>query len=153
MFLPYITKISCRKADFQEREMEETAIKDFRVLVVDDEKMIRHLIGTVLERYHIKSDFAENGQSAFEKWKSVYYHAIMMDINMPVMDGFEVVKQIRKEERETDRPYTPVIALTSLELQNGSMKTAVFDHYIKKPFSIPQITEAMNLILNLPSPL
>jgi len=104
--------------------MEETAIKDFRVLVVDDEKMIRHLIGTVLERYHIKSDFAENGQSAFEKWKSVYYHAIMMDINMPVMDGFEVVKQIRKEERETDRPYTPVIALTSLELQNGSMKRA-----------------------------
>jgi CheY-like chemotaxis protein len=115
--------------------------------------MIRHLLGMILERYKIKSDFAENGYSALEKWKSVRYQAIIMDINMPVMDGFEAVKQIRKKEKETNRPYTPVIAVTSVVPKKGSMKTAGFDHFIKKPFSIPQIFEALNLFLNLPSPL
>ncbi len=132
--------------------MEETAINDSHVLVVDDDPMIRHLIGTILERYQIKSDFAVNGYSALEKWKSVRYQAIMMDINMPVMDGFEVVKQIRKKEKETNRPYTPVIAVTSVASRNDSMKTAGFDHYIKKPFSIPQFAEVINLFLNQPSP-
>ena len=132
--------------------MEETAINDSHVLVVDDDPMIRHLIGTILERYQIKSDFAENGHSALKKWKSVRYQAIMMDINMPVMDGFEVVKQIRKKEKETNRPYTPVIAVTSVASRNDSMKTAGFDHYIKKPFSIPQFAEVINLFLNQPSP-
>ena len=132
--------------------MAETAINDSRVLVVDDDPMIRHLIGTILERYQIKSDFAVNGYSALKKWKSVRYQAIMMDINMPVMDGFEVVKQIRKKEKETNRPYTPVIAVTSVASRDDSMKTAGFDHYLKKPFSIPQFAEVINLFINQPSP-
>lgn len=132
--------------------MEETAINDPRVLVVDDEPMIRTLMGHVLERYQIKIDFAENGYSALEKWKSVRYHAILMDINMSVMDGFQAVIEIRKEEKEIDRPYTPVIAITSFELHNGSIKKAGFDYYIKKPFSLSQIFEVMNLVLNLPFP-
>ena len=132
--------------------MEKTAIHDSHVLVVDDDPMIRHLIGRILERYQIKSDFAVNGYSALKKWKSVRYQAIMMDINMPVMDGFEVVKQIRKKEKETNRPYTPVIAVTSIASRNDSMKTAGFDHYLKKPFSIPQFAEVINLFINQPSP-
>jgi len=132
--------------------MEETAINDPYVLVVDDEPMIRTLMGNVLERCHIKSDFAENGYFALEKWKSIRYHAILMDINMPVMDGFQAVIEIRREEKETDRLYTPVIALTSFELHNGSIKKAGFDHYIKKPFSLSQIYEVMDLVLNPPSP-
>ena len=131
--------------------MEQTAGNDSRVLVVDDEPMIQHLIGTILERYRIKSDFAENGHSALEKWKSVRYHAIMMDINMPMMDGLETVQQIRREEKETDRPYTPVIAVTSLELQNGSVKDAGFDYYIRKPFGIPELLAAVKLFLRQPS--
>ncbi len=132
--------------------MEKTAIKDSHVLVVDDDPMLRQLIGRILERHQIKSDFAVNGYSALKKWKSVRYQAIMMDIDMPVMDGFETVKQIRKEEKETNRPYTPVIAVTSVVSRNDLMKTAGFDHYIKKPFSIPQFAEVINRFLNQPSP-
>ncbi|MEA3548037.1 MAG: response regulator [Thermodesulfobacteriota bacterium] len=132
--------------------MGKTARKYFHVLVVDDDPMIRNVIGIILERHQIKSDFAANGFSALKKWKSVRYHAIMMDIDMPVMDGFEAVKEIRKEEKETNRPYTPVIAITSCVSTNDSMKTAGFDHYIRKPFTIPQFAEVINLFLKQPSP-
>ena len=131
--------------------MKKTVTNDPHVLVVDDEPMIRHLIGTILERHQIKSDFAENGHSALEKWKSGHYQAIMMDINMPVMDGFEAVAHIRREEEETDRPYTPVIAVTSLEPQNDSIKKAGFDHYIKKPFDVAKLLSTVMLFLRQPS--
>jgi len=90
----------------------------------------------LLKRYGIEADFALNGAEAVEKVREKKYNVIFMDISMPVMDGVEATKIIKKEY-----PELPIVALTAHVLQ-GEMENLLsvgFNDYLPKPVPIHEL--------------
>lgn len=108
------------------------------ILIADDNHTNRNLIKEIFERTPIKTIFAEDGQAAIITARVNKPDLILMDIRMPVMDGFEAVKMIRNDKFLKN---IPVIALTASIL--GSSKEAIkkmgFDSYIMKPTLISEL--------------
>ena len=90
-----------------------TDLSGMRILLVDDSLDNRFLIRSSLKGTGATADEAENGQLAVEKFRAQRYDAILMDIEMPVMEGFAAVTEIRRLESETGVAPTPVYALTA----------------------------------------
>ena len=72
-----------------------------KVLIVDDNKLNRMILSKILSKIGIDSDTAEGGLEAIELSKNKFYDLIFMDVHMPEIDGFEIVKRIRKENKQT----------------------------------------------------
>jgi len=108
---------------------------DLRLLVVEDNQMNLQFITGLLKKLGIATDIAEHGRQALECWQRGGIDLILMDIQMPVMSGFEALQQIRSLEQELGKPRVPVIAQTAYahwNYQESSMSDG-FDGFIAKP--------------------
>jgi PAS domain S-box-containing protein len=124
----------------------------YRILVAEDIEESRLLLVQLLERLGFEVQEAVNGQEAFKIWEKWQPHLILMDICMPIMDGYEAIKQIKKAEKKIvsrfkvknkkqqintiDAPSTITIALTAsaLEEQREAILKSGCDDFIGKPF-------------------
>ncbi|HKY38586.1 MAG TPA: response regulator [Polyangiaceae bacterium] len=107
-----------------------------RVLVVDDNEINQFVAVEQLEQLGYRADVAGNGLEAFEKVKRGGYAAVLMDCQMPVMDGYTATGEIRRWEAEQgDGRHVPVIALTAHALQGERERVlnAGMDDYLSKP--------------------
>jgi CheY-like chemotaxis protein len=84
-----------------------------RVLVVDDNEVNRFVVVEHLQQRGYVTDQAVDGRDAFEKFKSNDYACLLMDCQMPIMDGYAATRAIRSLERDLGRERTPIIALTA----------------------------------------
>ncbi|NIJ53137.1 response regulator [Dyadobacter arcticus] len=128
--LPYSDQI--KKAPEEEDKMVQTTeFPDRRVLVADDNKTNLVLVTQLLKRKNISFDIANNGSEAFELFKHGTYHLILMDLLMPVMDGFESTLLIRQIDKQI-----PIIALTASAFENEKERALAngFTGYLTKPF-------------------
>jgi CheY-like chemotaxis protein len=103
-----------------------------KILVVDDNALNRNVASKLLTNWQVKVDTAENGLEALKKVKTSPYDIILMDLFMPVMDGFQAITQIKGYGIKT-----PIIALTGSALteeENKMMDLGVHD-YVTKPFN------------------
>ena len=91
--------------------------RPFRVLLVEDSPDNQLLIRSYLKQTDYLVDVADHGGVAVEKFKTTHYDLILMDIQMPVMDGCTATRAIRSWEQAHDLPSTPIIALTALALK------------------------------------
>lgn len=118
-----------------------------KILVVEDFKDNQKLIVEILKKSGFVCDIAENGVQALEAFKNNRYDLILMDCQMPVMDGYEATKEIRRiEENENERGRIPIIALTAHAMEEAKHKCqeAGMDDYISKPFEIEKIINTIN---------
>ena len=92
---------------------DELAIKPLKVLLVDDNPDNRLLIKAYLKKLPYSIDEAENGQIAVDKFQENDYDIVLMDVQMPVMDGHEATQTIRAWEKEMGKESTSIIALTA----------------------------------------
>lgn len=99
-----------------------TPARALRVLLVEDSLDNQLLIRAYLKQTDHSLEVAEHGAIAVEKVKATYYDVILMDMHMPVMDGYSATKAIRSWEHEHDLPATPIIALTALALKEESAR-------------------------------
>lgn len=122
--------------------------KKCRVLIVDDNAANRQLLRLLLRKLDIETDLAENGAVAIQACETKKYDLILMDLQMPKMDGFEATRLIRSTETGTRR--TPIIAVTAGEvttewercLQSG------MDGYLSKPIDLERLKGVLqNVIL------
>jgi CheY-like chemotaxis protein len=107
----------------------------FHILVAEDYEVNQMFIGMLLNKYDdIRYDFANNGEEAINMLNSNIYDIILMDINMPVMNGYDATMIIR-EEMKLD---IPIIALTANALEGDREKflSIGMDDYIAKPLEI-----------------
>lgn len=126
---------------------EEEYKSKHKILVVEDFKDNQKLIIEILKKSGFVCDIAENGVQAVEAFKNNRYGLILMDCQMPVMDGYEATKEIRKiEKNEIERGYTPIIALTAhaMEEAKHKCKEAGMDDYLSKPFEIEKMINTIN---------
>ena len=107
------------------------------VLIVEDNKTNQMLLGMILDDAGLNYDVANNGAEAVLNFKYKKYDAILMDENMPIMNGIEAAKHIREIEKEQSLTPTPIIAVTANALTGDKEKfiDAGMDEYISKPFS------------------
>jgi CheY-like chemotaxis protein len=105
-----------------------------RVLVVDDNPVNQRVVRLMLEKMGYDVDVADNGVVAVACVSRALYDAVLMDCQMPVMDGFEATREIRRQEEGTDR-HTLIIAVTGGAMMGDAEKCldAGMDAYLSKP--------------------
>jgi len=108
----------------------------YRVLVVDDNKENRTLLRLLLERVGFSVETAENGRQAVELSKKIHPHLIWMDMRMPVMDGYEATKSIRRSAGEWRETSPVIIALTASAFNEDrdAVIAAGCDDFVRRPF-------------------
>jgi CheY-like chemotaxis protein len=127
-----IAEISART---EKNSMHRNSLKNMNVLLVEDNDINRLYASSILKTWDCNLEMAENGYVALEKIKNNFFNIILMDIQMPVMDGFEATKAIRLGE--PPKSQVPIIALTA----NASPKdiekclAAGMNDCISKPFT------------------
>lgn len=117
-----------------------------RLLIAEDDPIIRKILGTLLQRSNYALDFAENGQKAVEMWERGEYDLILMDIQMPRLNGFEATAAIREQERSRGGRI-PIIAITAHDFDEESCLAAGMDYYIAKPLDFQQTRQVIGEIL------
>ena len=128
--LPF-TKTSVTVDNHQEIVTLETEMKDIKVLVVEDIALNQLLMRTLLEDFGFSCDIAANGQIAVDKLQANVYDIILMDLQMPVMNGFEATEYIRN----TLNSSIPIIALTAdvTTVDVAKCKAVGMNDYVSKP--------------------
>lgn len=120
-------------------------IQQMYLLMVEDNVMNRKYLGTLLEKWRIKFDFAINGKEAIPLIQKNKYDLILMDIQMPIMDGYETTMAIRNTHNPNQN--TIIVALTASAMNN--QKSQAFDvgmnDYLSKPFTPTQLLEKLSL--------
>lgn len=106
-----------------------------RVLLVDDSENNRLVAKVFLEDHAVIIDEAENGVVALEKMESNSYDIVLMDISMPIMDGYDTIKELRKRELDKGIPNMCVIAMTAYAFSSDSEMCLNhgFTDYLSKP--------------------
>ena len=133
-----LTTLGLWKAKKQEEKVEKIKPGDLspmKILLVEDTEDNSMLIKAFLKKSVVEIDVAENGKIAFEKFKKNVYDLILMDMQMPVMDGYTATKKIRAWENRVNAEETPVIALTAFALKGDAEKCfdAGCNTYVAKP--------------------
>lgn len=106
------------------------------ILVAEDQIINQKIIKQFLERGGYKVKIVNNGKIAFETYQNSSFDAILMDIQMPEMDGYEATREIRKIENNTDK-HIPIVAMTAHAMKGDKEKCLAsgMDHYITKPIN------------------
>jgi len=110
-------------------------MRPLRILLADDSRDNRLLVHAYFTKTPYIIDEAEDGAAAVEKFRTGIYDLVLMDIEMPIMDGYSATRAIRAMEKETGRPRIPIIALTASVLAEALDKAieAGCDAYVLKP--------------------
>jgi signal transduction histidine kinase/CheY-like chemotaxis protein len=113
-----------------------------RLLIVDDNEINQYVALEQIEQAGFEADVASNGEEAVARVKANRYAAVLMDCQMPVMDGYTAARLIR--EWEGDRQHTPIIALTAHAMvgERDKVLSAGMDDYLSKPLK-PHSLERM----------
>ena len=141
VFLDHIDEISEQKIEFSKISL--------KVLIVDDNTISRKLAKGILEKQNFDVMTASSGSEAIEKVRDNEFNLILMDCQMPVLDGFETTMAIREIEQELGR-YTPIIALTALAMKGDRERclAAGMDEYISKPILIEKLFRAISNVID-----
>lgn len=115
-------------------------LQDARVLVVEDYQPNQQVFAMQLERLGCIADIAPHGAAALEKWSANRYGLILTDINMPVMDGLDLARAVRRREQASGG-HIPIIAITAAAVssERTRCREAGMDDVLTKPLSLEQL--------------
>jgi CheY-like chemotaxis protein len=130
----------------QTQEVQAVTFDNLRILVAEDNEVNQLYIEELLNRLNIEHDLVHDGYQAVKKFMEGSYDLVLMDINMPNIDGITATGQILQYEKETGAEHTPIIGLSadavakdiSLYLSQG------LDGYLIKPLRKSELTELLN---------
>ena len=116
-----------------------------RVLVVEDNPVNQEVAAAMLETLGIEVESAWSGEEALKCLAAARFDAVLMDCQMPELDGYETTRRFRDWERHQNRPRTPIFALTANALSGDPEKCVVagMDGYLSKPFTIEQLFDLL----------
>ncbi|WP_313409951.1 response regulator, partial [Stutzerimonas kunmingensis] len=119
---------------------------DFRILVAEDNSISTKVIRGMLNKLNLQPDTACNGEEALEAIKAQPYDLVLMDCEMPVLDGFQATHQLREWEARNARRRTPVVALTAhiLSEHRDRAREAGMDGHMAKPVELSNLRELVD---------
>jgi signal transduction histidine kinase/CheY-like chemotaxis protein len=143
---PRGSALGAKEAEVESREVEQRSV---RVLAAEDNLVNQKVLKAIVEPMDVELSMVGDGRSAVEAWRGGEFDVILMDIQMPVMDGITAAKAIRAAEASERRPRTPILALTANALvhQVEEYLAAGMDGHVAKPIEIAKLYEAMSRVL------
>jgi CheY-like chemotaxis protein len=141
-------KDSDTKTDLKRTQEQSIKLKDANVLLVEDNLINQKIVVLSLKKLVKNIDIANNGKEALDKFGTSKFDIILMDIQMPIMNGIISTKKIREIESSSNS-RTPIIAITANALLGDKEEclAAGMDDYISKPFQIEVLIQKMKNLL------
>ena len=126
---------------------EQRPTRSLKILLAEDNQINARSMAAILGRMGHQVTAVEDGLLALEQWRTTEWDCILMDVQMPVMDGIEATRQIRQEEQQRGS-HTAIIALTAHALRGDPERILAegFDGYIAKPVDIELLLAALALV-------
>jgi CheY-like chemotaxis protein len=131
------------RPDDDPEDHAEPTVGGFRVLVAEDNTISTKVIKGMLSKLGLQATSVQNGHQAVEAVKSGQYDLVLMDCEMPELDGFTAAQQIREWEKSRGRPALPIVALTAhiLPEHRERSRRAGMNAHIAKPVELAQLRE------------
>lgn len=128
------------KKAFEKNNVAEDSI----ILIVEDNEINKKIISSFLKQLGYRYITALNGQEAIEILENNFIKLILMDIQMPILDGYDTTKIIRKKEINTSK-HIPIVAMTAYAMSGDREKfiECGMDEYISKPFNISELNKIL----------
>lgn len=125
------------QAKKEEQIGEEQNLNGIRVLVCEDNLINQKVVSQLLKRWECEYDIADNGQIGLEYLKRKHYDIVLMDLQMPVKNGYETSREIRQGETAPNAQQIPIIALTADAFATTKEKVIYvgIDDFVSKPFN------------------
>ncbi|MDD3836763.1 MAG: ATP-binding protein [Phenylobacterium sp.] len=129
------------------------AMPQLRVLAAEDNPVNQLVLKTLLDQAGVDLTVVADGQAAVEAWRAGDWDLVLMDVQMPVMDGLAATAEIRRLEAESGRAPTPVVALTAnvMSHQEAEYLEAGMTAVVGKPIDAAQLFRAMETCLSAPA--
>jgi len=126
---------------------------DLRVLAAEDNEINQLVLKTLLSQVGVAPVMVGDGAAALEAWETGEWDVILMDVQMPRMDGPAATRAIRRRELELGRAHTPIIALTANAMahQVADYRAAGMDDFVAKPIEVGQLYAALQRVLDAPA--
>lgn len=117
-----------------------------KVLVAEDNAVNQVVLKTLLEQLGVAATVAPDGRAAVAAWEREPWDVILMDVQMPEMDGPTATGVIRRREAAEGRPRTPIVGLTANAMQHqiAEYRNAGMDDVVAKPVQVDRLVEALN---------
>ncbi len=137
--------------DVETQGMDRPLLAGVKVLLAEDHPINRAVVVRLLGNLGAQVVAASNGREALERWSKEGFDILVLDLEMPEVDGLGVAREIRARERETNERL-PIIALTAhaREEQRERCFRAGMDGFVTKPFEENELTSAMRAALSIP---
>ena len=117
-----------------------------KILVVDDDDLNRQMMQVLLGREGYEVDLAANGLEALDAVKYHQYSMVLMDLQMPIMDGVEASRRIREWESGGSRTFIVALTASYVPREGHILFEAGIDNYISKPFELEHVHRMLNYI-------
>ncbi|MCP4283477.1 MAG: response regulator, partial [Gammaproteobacteria bacterium] len=114
-----------------------------RILLAEDNSINQQLALRTLERLGYRADVAGNGVEALDALRQKLYDVILMDVQMPEMDGLEATRQIRKEFQTEAQPRIIAVTANAMQGDREECLSAGMDDYISKAFEVQELMNAL----------
>jgi CheY-like chemotaxis protein len=136
---------SSKAVDQAEPEPERSPLS-LKILAAEDNLVNQQVLKTILEQVGLAVTLVGDGEQAVAAHQSQTWDLILMDVQMPVMDGPAATRAIRDFERGAGRPRTPIVALTAnvMEHQKAEYLACGMDYVVAKPLQIPELFAAID---------
>lgn len=124
--------------------MIEKGVETMRVLIIEDEKRLARTLADLLDQDGYQSDIANDGEIGYELASSGVYDALVLDVMLPGMDGFEILRRLRGPKIET-----PIVMLTARAGVTDRVRglDAGADYYLTKPFENEEFLACLRAVL------
>ncbi|MDP1872760.1 ATP-binding protein [Phenylobacterium sp.] len=132
-----------------ERVLEEGEGRPMRILAAEDNPTNQQVLAAVMGSLGLEVEIVGDGVAAVAAWADGAYDMILMDIQMPLMDGIAAAREIRAQEALTQRPRIPIVALTAnaLSHQVSEYLAAGMDDHVAKPIEIAKLYETICTVM------
>jgi CheY-like chemotaxis protein len=147
--LPLARADAASQGPAQAQSTAAAAPAALRVLTAEDNENNQRVLRALLAAAGIETVMVANGQEALDAWRAAPWDIVLMDIQMPVMDGVTAAKLMRKVERLEHRRRTPIIAVTANAMthQAAEYLAAGMDAMVAKPIDLTTLINAMDQAL------
>jgi signal transduction histidine kinase/ActR/RegA family two-component response regulator len=132
-----------------EPELIQAPSADVRVLAAEDNHVNQLVLKMLLDQAGVDVVTVDNGELALAAWETGDFDVILMDVQMPVMDGVSATREIRLREAAAGRPRTPIVALTAnaMSHQVADYLAAGMDAHVAKPIELSKLFEVLQSVL------
>lgn len=131
----------------KKEKISQKDLSELNILLVDDNDVNRKVAGLILKKKNISPDIAENGKIALEKASQKKYDLILMDLNMPVMDGIEACEKLIETTPYNELPLIVALSANAFKEDKDECYNAGMNGFLTKPLSFSQLDEYLELAL------